>query len=692
LEVVILQGIRDGHCTCRRGADCDSPGKHPYTDHELKQGVSAATSDVALIKTRYGRAPWANVGLACTNFWVIDKDPRHGGDRTWAALELGHDKLPPTPRVLTGGGGEHVYLQPCGGVRNDSSGVLFGSGIDVKATGGYVVVPPSLHISGQRYRWHPDYCIGQVPIAEPPTWIRTLLAANASTAVPPPKAGKRLVALIIEPRFEGHRTSTLVTISNYFLYHRVSTEPLAALMLHWNAGCCRPPLRPDVVMQTVRSMPARGGSGGGAAMANDAAPPPGVDWTRALQPARAGGYLGNEFNCCLALEQAPEFKGKLGYDLWHHRIEILASCKAGDPGPWQDDNVTKTACWLQSCGIQAPRGTVAAAVELVARGNAFNPVLDYFGSLTWDETPRVDEWLITYCRAVDTEVVRLIAAKFLLSLVARAYQPGCCVDHMLVLEGRQGLGKSTVAAILGGAWHSQDLPDFHSKDAQMVAGSYLVVEIPDLAAFPRSEQEHIKAFVTRTADTFRAPYARYPVTRPRACVFVATHNPTGAGYLPDLTGNRRYWPVAIGEADTMLLAQDRDQVLAEAAHRYRQGEKWWVEDEEQRLLLEAEQEKRVIGEPWEDVVGKWAADQDEPFTVQEAATGALGMEDVTSTMGWSYASVPSSPGSAAPNTRARAAAAGSDSTLDPGWPGHDQLHSARSHSPSPKPFICARAE
>jgi predicted P-loop ATPase len=346
-----------------------------------------------------------------------------------------------------------------------------------------------------------------------------------------------------------------------------------------------------------------------------------------LQQSRAGGYLGNEFNCAKALELAPEFAGCLAYDLWHGRTEIRSDCPAGLAGPWQDNCITTAAIWLQSLGIQATRGVVDAAAEAVARRHAFNPVTDCFGGLVWDKVPRLDDWLVTYCRAEDTPVNRLIGRKFLIGMMARAFRPGCRVDHMLVLKGRQGAGKSTVASVLGGAWHSQDLPDFRHKDSQIIATSYLVVEIPDLAAFPRSEIEHIKAFVTRTADTFRAPYGRHMETRPRRCVFIATHNPTGAGFLTDLSGNRRFWPVAVGDADIEALARNRDQLLAEAVHAYRAKEPHWVVDEDERVLLEQVQEKDVIGEPWEDALGHWAAAQEKAFTILEAAQGALAMRE-----------------------------------------------------------------
>jgi predicted P-loop ATPase len=359
-------------------------------------------------------------------------------------------------------------------------------------------------------------------------------------------------------------------------------------------------------------------------MPNDAAAP--VDWMSLLQKARGSGFVGNEFNCVTALDLAPEFAGCLAFDLWHDRLEIRTACPAGATGTWQDSHTTATAYWLQSIGIQATRGVVDAAVDLVARRYAHDPVLDYFGKLSWDKEPRLDDWLTAYCKAEDTAVTRLVGRKFLISLAARAHRPGAKADHMLILEGRQGARKSTVAAVLGGPWHSQDLPDFRGKDSQLIATSYLVIEIPDLAAFPRAEWEHIKSFVTRNFDTFRVPYGRRPVTRPRRGVFIATHNPTGAGYLEDQI-NRRFWPVSIGDADTDSLARDRDQLLAEAAHCYHAGEPWWVVDEDERDLLERAQEQRVIGEPWEDAVGQWAAKRTDPFTILEAACGALAMRE-----------------------------------------------------------------
>jgi predicted P-loop ATPase len=367
-------------------------------------------------------------------------------------------------------------------------------------------------------------------------------------------------------------------------------------------------------------------------MPNDAGRSP-TDWMALLQK-RGSLILGNEFNACIALEQAPEFAGTLALNTRTDRVEIRRACPAGKPGSWRDENATAALRWLQGVGIPTTIEVVERSVRLIAFRSPVDPVAEYFNALAWDGEERLETWLITYCRAVDTPVTRIVGRKFLIGLAARGLHPGCRMDNILVLEGRQGLRKSTAAAILGGPWHSQDLPDFASRDAQQIACSHLVIEIADMSAFARAHQAHAKAFITRTHDTYIGKWKKHPITRPRWSTFITTINREDSGYLTDRTGNRRYWPIAVGEIDTEALARDRELLLAEACHYHRQGEKHWIDDEDERQLLEQEQDERLLEESWGKSIVDFAAKQLKGFTILEVATGALAMRegDVTPTV------------------------------------------------------------
>jgi hypothetical protein len=156
-------------CSCGR-ADCASPAKHPLTRHGCKDAVR----DPAALRAMFARWPNANLAIATgppSGIFVLDSDPRHGGDESLAALEARFGKLPETPTVLTGGGGLHLYWRlPAGVEIKNSSGVL-APGLDVRGTSGFVIAPPSVHANGNLYQWEICARIDEIAIANPPDWL-----------------------------------------------------------------------------------------------------------------------------------------------------------------------------------------------------------------------------------------------------------------------------------------------------------------------------------------------------------------------------------------------------------------------------------------------------------------------------------------------------------------------------------------
>jgi hypothetical protein len=164
LAVLPLHFIRDGRCSCG-DPGCASPGKHPLADL-VPHGFKNASTSVRTIANWFTWYPHANIGMVTGAVVAIDVDPRNGGDATLQRLEQRYGALPLTWRSATGGGGSHVFFAaPEGGI---ASGKL-GKGIEFKSTGGYVVVPPSLHISGRRYAW--QQVPHSVPLAPLPAWV-----------------------------------------------------------------------------------------------------------------------------------------------------------------------------------------------------------------------------------------------------------------------------------------------------------------------------------------------------------------------------------------------------------------------------------------------------------------------------------------------------------------------------------------
>jgi putative DNA primase/helicase len=241
--------------------------------------------------------------------------------------------------------------------------------------------------------------------------------------------------------------------------------------------------------------------------------------------------------------------------------------------------------------------------------NKHNSLTEHLNGLEWDGQPRLDTWLIRYMGAADTPYTRFVGAAWLISAMARAYAPGCQVDHTLVLESSQGTGKSSAFQILGKDWYLGSLPRIEDKDARHILVASWICEIQELAAFRGVESQKIKAFLTDRVDKYRPAYARFFVGRPRGCVFAASTNE--GDYIQDTTGARRFWPVAVGVVDRDALERDRDALLAEAREAYLAGRQWHVlpSDVATTAIVRNAQEERQAIHPWEDVVIRFATER-----------------------------------------------------------------------------------
>jgi predicted P-loop ATPase len=242
---------------------------------------------------------------------------------------------------------------------------------------------------------------------------------------------------------------------------------------------------------------------------------------------------------------------------------------------------------------------IRGAVDRVARENPYNPIVDYLKALKWDNTPRLERWMIKLLGAPDTPFVRLVSPKVLISAVARAVEPGCKVDTVLVLEGEQGIKKSSAIAALFGEQYTAEsvsLFDQHNKMVMAMMGAW-VVELAEFVAIARSHHASVKGLISMRRDRVVLPYARLASVHPRRCIFFGTINPEATGYLTDATGNRRYWPVTVTSIDLEQIALHRDQLWAEAYRRYSLGERWWLEPEEERAAS-SEQSEREEEDAW----------------------------------------------------------------------------------------------
>lgn len=269
------------------------------------------------------------------------------------------------------------------------------------------------------------------------------------------------------------------------------------------------------------------------------------------------------------------------------------------------------------------------AIVAVATKHKTHPIKEYLESLQWDGVSRIDTWLINYAGAQDNLYTRAVSRIVLLAAVARIYNPGCKFDYMAILEGPQGLKKSTLIETLGGKWY-HDINIFLNRDKDTVdamRGAW-IVEVAELAHFKKADVEGVKAFITRKVDRVRMAYNRLTQNFPRQCIFIGTINPDDHGYLTDETGNRRFWPIRCVKADVDGLVSVRDKLFAEAYSVVKSGQfKLYMDDDVEPAAF-IEQSDREVKEVWCEPIGTWLSNngEGESFTVIEIAKGALGID------------------------------------------------------------------
>lgn len=327
----------------------------------------------------------------------------------------------------------------------------------------------------------------------------------------------------------------------------------------------------------------------------------------------------------LFLTHHEEVRGMLALNSFSRQIMLQRCPPWHDPVTWrprpveEEDNVDIVA-WLERGDrrMMARISSVFHVVASVARANAFDPLKDYLEGLSWDGKPRAVAFLKNYLGAdADPDYCRIISKRWLISAVARALQPGCKMDDMLVLEGPQGARKSTAIRVLfGEEFWTDHISDFNSKDAKQEIQGVWAVEVAEMDRVTKAEQDHVKKFLSQKVDRYRPPYGRHLVTAQRRCVLVGTINPDGTGYLKDPTGARRFWPMKVGKIDIDAIRRDRDQIWAEAVTLYKTGEKWWIQDNE-KAIVEEQQGHRTEPDAWGEMLADAIGLHDNSITMSQ---------------------------------------------------------------------------
>ena len=350
-------------------------------------------------------------------------------------------------------------------------------------------------------------------------------------------------------------------------------------------------------------------------------------WTSRFQTTNNGNRLANISNTKLVLEYDPSFKGVLGYCSFSYRIikRTAPPFKMGTVGEWTDTDTQRLRIYLSELyGFTPKDSDVMGAILVHAEENAFHPVKDYLASLKWDGKERVYTWLADYLGVEQSEYSMMVGVFFLVSAIARVMRPPVKVDSVLILEGLQGLGKSTMLFNLFGKWFTDTPMELGNKDSFQQMQGMWCIELAELDSFNKAENTRAKHFFGSQTDRYRPSYGRMVQEFPRQCVFVGTTNQDR--YLKDSTGNRRYWPVMCRKVCQEELKRDRDQLWAEALQMYQNGMRWWP-DKEYEHLFESQQEDRFDSDVWEPIIYDWLrSHRRTDYSMSEIMSEALSMD------------------------------------------------------------------
>ncbi len=275
-------------------------------------------------------------------------------------------------------------------------------------------------------------------------------------------------------------------------------------------------------------------------------------------------------NVLIALRITDGLSGKLRYNEWTGRKEIFDI--DGKWRPFEDNDINLIQSVLannyKDLALRtASDSFVNKAVLQYSKENSVDPAKEYFESLVWDNVPRLDTWIKNTYNTIGFEKeYATFGTQWLKGLVKRVVDAGCKFDHVLVIEGEQGLKKSTAFKTLGKDWYVEVTISPNNKDFFMVMNGKMIVEFSEGEIQDRASHKLLKSVITTQIDTYRNPYDREVQDRPRRCVFAMTVNDTK--YLKDDTGNRRWLPVACGSwINIDWLEENRDQLFAEAYHK-----------------------------------------------------------------------------------------------------------------------------
>lgn len=350
------------------------------------------------------------------------------------------------------------------------------------------------------------------------------------------------------------------------------------------------------------------------AVSGAAAEEPSTKWLEQLEYSKAGNVENSSYNINLIMQNDPHL-AEIGHaNLFNGRVEFL------QPPKWEKDmsqgigfddtDKAYVAHYLET--TYNIKRNLDTNLRMIWNENSFHPVKDYLlGLPAWDGEERLETMLFDYLGATEyeNEYTQTVMRKFMVGAIKRIFEPGCQMDYMLVLEGKQGIGKSTFVRKISRGWFNESSINIGHKDGYEQLRGYWFIEMAELAAMrsTKVDVEAVKQLLTQTKYSYRPAYAQFVIDVYSQCVYVGTTN--NASFLKDKSGNRRFWVVHVdgfGDDNRMgtIADEDIDQIWAEAMVYYKAGEKIYLEGD---VLKTAEniQDNYTSDDAWEPIIDEY---------------------------------------------------------------------------------------
>lgn len=343
-------------------------------------------------------------------------------------------------------------------------------------------------------------------------------------------------------------------------------------------------------------------------------------WQRLLAiPKQGSPPFSNLENIATMLARSPD----LHKQFWYDEFLGCVITSWGTPArPLEDHDASLLKHYAQTRGGMKKCSTTDCheAIAIVARTDRRNECREWIEACPWDSTPRLVTMMADLFGADQNDYTAAVGKCWMISMVARVFNPGCKVDTVPVFESGQGDGKSTALEILGGKWYAVANGDITNKDFLMLMDGHMILELAEMQGFSKADVERIKGIISTKVDRYRRPYARITQDHPRQTVLACTTN--RFDWNRDGTGARRFWPISCGELNLDYARNTREQLFGEARTLYLAGEPWWnvpVADHKR------ETDARREPDPWDEIVKDYLVGKNGPIHASDILLNGLHM-------------------------------------------------------------------